>query len=222
VAFPFSRASLAVVAFLGLAISVPAQVKIAIDHNGTGATGAFKFKDVPSPVKDNAATRAKLILLDGEPDGNSAELSALTDGVLPEYDDQPAKNFFFAQGTGGGRFAMDLGSIVEIAQVNTYSWHPNTRGPQVYKLYVSDGSDPKFNTAPKGTVDPATCGWKLLATVDTRPREGGGGGQYGVSISDAGGSLGKIRYLLFDVYVTEADDDWGNTFYSEVNVIEKK
>jgi hypothetical protein len=55
--------------------------------------------------------------------------------------------------------------------------------------------------------------------VDTRPRQGEGGGQYGVSITDASGVLGKYRYLLFVCVATEADDDWGNTFYSEVDVV---
>jgi hypothetical protein len=39
------------------------------------------------------------------------------------------------------------------------------------------------------------------------------GGQYAASVSD----VGKHRYLLFDVYVTELYDNWGNTFYSEMS-----
>jgi len=35
-------------------------------------------------------------------------------------------------------------------------------------------------------------------------------------------SLGKFRYLLFDCYVTETADEFGNTFYSEIDVIAKK
>ena len=115
---------------------------------------------------------------------------------------------------------MDLGSIIEIAQVNSYSWHSNSRGPQVYRLWAGAGTDPSFNAEPMGNIDPATCGWKLIATVDTRSSEPDGG-QYGVSISNAGGSLGKFRYLLFDLYVTEVADNFGNTFYSEIDVVAK-
>jgi len=190
-------------------------------NNNTTATRAFKFKNVPTPIKDDAGAHAKLMLLDGEIDPNGASLSALTDGALPTEEDQPAANFFFDAGTGGGRFRMDLGSVIEIASVNTYSWHPNTRGPQVYKLWASDGTDTKFNAEPKGTIDPTTCGWKLITVVDTRSKEGNDGGQYGVSIGGATGSLGKFRYLLFDCFVTETADEWGNTFYSEVDVIGK-
>lgn len=34
------------------------------------------------------------------------------------------------------------------------------------------------------------------------------------------GSLGKFRYLLFDVSVTEREDNFGDTFYSEIDVID--
>jgi hypothetical protein len=213
------RLALVMVALASPAIAT-SQVKVAIDHNtGKDATSAFKFKNVPSPVKDSAAAKATLKLILGRADGNSAGLKALTDGILPENDDDPASNFFFNAGSDGGRFLLDLGAPLDITQVNTYSWHANTRGPQVYNLFASDGTDPKFNSAPDGRTDPATCGWKLIATVDTHPAYGASGGQYGVSITDAGGKLGKFRYLLFDSIPTEYDDPWGNTFFSEVNVI---
>ena len=210
-------------ALLALALTTLAQVKITTDHNtGANATSAFKFKNVPSPAKDDAAAKATMLLVEGDIDGNGADLSALVDGALPVNEDQPSANFFFDAGTGGGRFRMDLESVIDIAQVNTYSWHPNTRGPQVYRLWASEGGDPRFNPAPKTNVDPATCGWKLITIVDTRAKEGDDGGQYGVSITDALGSLGKFRYLLFDCYVTETGDEFGNTFYSEIDVIAKK
>jgi hypothetical protein len=117
---------------------------------------------------------------------------------------------------------MDLGSLIDIAQVNTYSWHPNTLGPQVYLLWASDGADLNFNPAPKTNVELASCGWKRITVVDTRSKDGDDGGQFGVSITDARGSLGKFRYLLFDCFVTETADEFGNTFYSEIDVVGKK
>ncbi len=199
------------------------DVKIVMDRNSEAeATRAFRFSDVPSPIKDDAAAKASLMIVDGEIDGNSAALSAVTDGMLPGEEDEPDANFFFEQGTWGGRFRMDFANIIEMAQINTYSWHPNTRGPQVYKVYGSDGSGANFNGTPKANIDPASCGWKLIASVDTRSQFGENGGQYGVSISGAAGSLGKYRYLLFSVFQTEVDDEFGNTFYSEIDVIAKK
>jgi hypothetical protein len=213
---------MAVIAW-SLSVMAFTDVKITMDTNDNAAANRdFKFKSVPPPAKDDVAAKAKLALVDSEVDNNSADLSALTDGLLPTEEDQPAANFFFNAGANGGRFRIDLGEAIEIAQINTYSWHPNTRGPQVYKVFAADGTEPKFNPAPAMAVDPASCGWKLIAVVDTRPRQGEGGGQYGVSISDSGGSLGKYRYLLFHCIATEIDDDYGNTFFSEVDVIAKK
>lgn len=206
-------------AILGLVSFAHAQVTVTIDHNPAG-TGNFNFSTVPTPVKDDAGAQAKWLLLVGELDLNGAGFNALSDGVLPSRQDQPTANFFFSAGTSGGRFRLDMGRVLEIAQVNSYSWHPNSRGPQVYLLYASDGSDPKFNAEPKGYIDPTTAGWKLLTIVDTRAKYGRMGGQYGVSVAAANGALGKYRYLLFDTVATETDDDWGNTFYSEIDVIE--
>jgi hypothetical protein len=204
-------------------VAAPDDVKIVMNRNsGEEASGAFKFADVASPVKDDAGAKATLMVVDGEIDGNSAAIGALTDGILPTDEDEPEANFFFEAGTWGGRFRMDLASAIDIAQVNTYSWHPNTRGPQVYKVYGSDGSAGNFNGAPKANVDPVSCGWKLIANVDTRRMFGDNGGQYAVNLSSPSGSLGKYRYLLFSVFQTEADDEFGNTFYSEIDVIAKK
>src|SRR3989440_11812811 len=105
-----ARFVFAIVALLTLTPTAQAQVKVTSDHNpNASATSAFKFKNVPSPAKDDAAAKAKLLLIEGQADGNGAELSALTDGALPTEEDQPAANFFWNAGTGGGRFQMDLG-----------------------------------------------------------------------------------------------------------------
>ena len=191
---------------------------VVFDHNpNSTANREFKFNRIPSPSKTDAATHAKLTLIDGDLDGGSAELAALTDGRLPRDEDEPGSNVYFRAGSSGGRFRMDFGSSIPIAHVNSYSWHPNARGPQLYKLYAADGSDPKFNPDPKRGVDPASCGWKLIALVNTISDSGEDGGQYAASVTD----VGKYRYLLFDIYVTELYDNWGNTFYSEIDVISK-
>lgn len=212
-----------VVLLLTFSPIAPGQVKVTIDRNtGFEASPAFRFKNVPSPAKDNAASGAKVKLIVGKADPNSPGVKALTDGILPTDEDQPDANFFFADGSDGGRFLFDLGRSVEIAQVNTYSWHSDSRGPQVYNLFASNGADAKFNPEPDAHTDPATCGWKLIATVDTRSGTDDDGGQYGVSIADVSGSLGKFRYLLFDSIPTEIDDPWGNTFFSEINVVARQ
>jgi hypothetical protein len=193
--------------------------RIVFNHNPNDvANREFKFNNIASPAKDDAAAKAKLTLIDGDLDQGSADLSALVDGRLPRDEDEPGANVFFRAGSSGGRFRMDFAGAIDIVQVNTYSWHSNSRGPQLYKLYAADGSDSKFNPDPKRGVDPASCGWKLIALVSTLSDSGDEGGQYGASVTDASGSLGKYRYLLFDCYVTELYDNWGNTFYSEIDV----
>jgi hypothetical protein len=205
-----------------LALAAHAEVTVTVDHNtGAAATTAFEFARVASPARDDAAASAKVEVIAGTVDRNSAAITALTDGRLPGNQDEPEANLFFRGDSWGGRVRMDLEAIINIAAVNTYSWHPDTRAPQVYRLYASDGTDPHFNAAPGVKVDLTTCGWREIAFVDTRPKEGDGGGQYGVSIADTNGSLGRYRYLLFDVYETESDDPWGQTFYSEIDVVKK-
>ncbi len=205
------------------AFSASAAVRITIDHNrGAAATRQFKFARVPSPSKSDAAENAKVTLIAGSVDRSGGDLVALTDGALPVVEDEPGANLFFNSNTWGGRFRIDLGAAVDVAQINTYSWHSDTRAPQLYYVYASDGSDPQFNLAPTTKTAPTLCGWKLLAFVDSRPKEGEAGGQYGVSLDDTTGSLGRYRYLLFDVFESESDDAWGNTFYSEIDVVSRK
>lgn len=94
----------ALVLLAGLAAQ--AEVKVLIDHNA-GGDPAFKFKTVPGPVKGDAAegapgARLRFTIVDGESDSNGSNIRALNDGRLPEQDDDPGNNFFFAAGSEGG------------------------------------------------------------------------------------------------------------------------
>ncbi|MBN1506919.1 MAG: hypothetical protein JW955_08735 [Sedimentisphaerales bacterium] len=210
----------ATILFLAPALCA-AETGIVVGHSrNQDATCEFRFTNVPSPSQSDAATKATFTIVDGQRDRNGGDLDKLHDGKVPTEEDQPAHNFFFSAGTDGGRILMDLGSTITIQQVNTYSWHPGTRGPQVYALYADDGDVNGFDLQPRKGTDPQTCGWRLIARIDTRAKETESGGQYGVSISEPGGILGKCRYLLFDVARTEAADAFGNTFYSEIDVVE--
>jgi len=208
-----------------LLISAPglfAGVQTVVGHNADDqATPGFAFTNVPPPARNDAATPAKFAVLSGAPDENSGGLEMLSNGKLPTEADSPGENFFFAAGTPGGRIQVDLGRAVAIKQVNTYSWHPSSRGPQVYKVYASEGTVDGFEAKPGKDADLEKGGWKFIAAVDTRVKGEEDGGQYGVSLSDADGTVGKYRYLLFDIAPTETADGFGNTFYSEIDVVEK-
>lgn len=201
-----------------------AEIRALAERNvGEAATPEFKFREIPPPSKTDAAVTARIEIAAGRLDPNGGDVEILNDGALPGNEDDPDANLFFAAGTEGGRLVLDLGAPTEIQRVNTYSWHRNTRGPQVYKLYASDGAAAGFDPKPGADVDPEKAGWVFLASVDTRPKEGNPGGQYGVTIFDpSGAALGKYRYLLFAVSRTEADDPFGNTFFSEIDVADGK
>jgi hypothetical protein len=206
---------------LGLLIgrNAVAEVRAVVEHSTDGS--GFVFPTVPPPARDDAATGAEFRLLDGDRDSNGGTLDVLHDGKLPTDEDQPGQNFFFRAGTAGGRIRVDLGSVRSVKKVNTYSWHANTRGPQVYRLYGADAAAAGLMTEPARGVDPASCGWQFVARVDTRPADGNFGGQYGVAVTDpAAGRLGRYRYLLFDLEPTEDRDAFGNTFYSEIDVLD--
>jgi hypothetical protein len=205
-----------------LICALAAHAEVVVDRlDNEHATPGFKFPHVPLPRRGDAAAKATFTLLDGQPDGNGGSLDKLHDGALPETGDQPSACFFFRPGTDGGRILVDLGSVIELRQIGTYSWHRDTRAPQVYRVYASDGKAADFNPQLHRPADPAQAGWKLLADVDTRPKEGPPGGQYGVNITDPSGSLGAIRYLLFDVSRTEDADPFGNTFFNEIDAIDR-
>ena len=193
--------------------------KVSVEHRADGTV--FRFESVPMPSSNDAATKAEFALVDGERDRNGGQLGVLHDGRVPTDADQPSANFFFRAGTDGGRLRLDLGRVIAVQQVNTYSWHTSTRAPQVYKLYAADGTAGGFDAAPRKGTDPESCGWKHVASVDTRPKDGLWGGQHGATVSDPlSGVLGQFRYLLFDISRTESRDAFGNTFYSEIDVID--
>jgi hypothetical protein len=192
-----------------------AEIKIATTFRAEGAPQVGT--NVPGVAKNDAASSARVRILAGVLDSNSGGLGKLRDGLAATASDQPEENFFFAAGTDGGRLLLDLGRVVEVKQINTYSRHPGPRGPQVYKLLASDGTDPFFVERPQKSTDLAASGWKHIAAVDTRAQSGG---QHAVSISESAGALGKFRYLLFHIAPTATDDDFANTFYSEIDVIE--
>ena len=148
-------AALVVFLFRPFGSKVPVVV---VNHCGDDAAPGFRFEKVPAPRRQDAAAKATFSLIDGRPDANGAGLEALHDGLLPTEEDEPPANFFFRAGSRGGRIGVDLGAALEVGAVNTYSWHPGGRGPQVYTLYGSAGTNAGFVAAPArpGGANPPT------------------------------------------------------------------
>ncbi len=194
---------------------------VTIDTGFSRTDKQFKIGRIAPPSRNDAATAAEFSLVDGRRDGNGADLKALNDGRVPFGEDEPSRNFFFQNGDNGGRIGVDLGKVISIKSVNTYSWHPRARGPQVYKLYAAKGDEAGFQKEPKRGTDPLTCGWKAVASVDTRKK--GQGGQHAVAIRDSsGGALGDYQHLLFDVETPDTNNPQANTFLSEIDVVDAK
>ena len=196
-----------------------AENTIIIEHADAQATATFKLGKIQSPRRNDAAAKAAFTLADGQRDNNGGDLGVLNDGLVPTEEDQPSANFFFRGGSQGGRIAADLGSIINVAAVCSYSWHPGGRGPQVYTLYAATGTNAGFVAAPAKSADPATSGWQLIAKVDTRKAADQVGGQYAVCVTNATATLGAFRYFLWDVQPTDSNDPFGQTFYSEIDIV---
>jgi len=207
----------ALTVFLACDTLTAAENTVLVEH--AESSTAFKFARIQSPRRNDAASKAAFTLVDGRRDANGGDLNVLNDGLLPAEEDQPSANFFFRAGTPGGRISADLGALTSVVAVHSYSWHPGARGPQVYSLYGASGTNAGFVAAPTRPADPTACGWELIAKVDTREAANPPGGQYAVSVTNQTSLLGCFRYLLWDIQPTDKNDPFGNTFYSEIDVI---
>src|SRR5215471_2441793 len=91
----------------GLLVCEPAtfgEVKVTVEHNDNHqASPGFIFKSIPPPAFGDTGAKAKFLIIDGKRDPNGGDLLVLNDGQLPESEDEPSQNFFFAAGTDGGR-----------------------------------------------------------------------------------------------------------------------
>jgi hypothetical protein len=198
-----------------------ADVTVLMNRNdGEDASAGFGFEHVSAPSTNNLAVNGVFSVIEGEADTHGGGLKALTQRELPDEADQPRRNFFFDAGSAGGILQLDLGKILPVREINTYSWHVGSRAPQVYEVYGASGEGQGFVARPGSKTDFKNAGWTQIASVDTRVKFGGEGGQYGVSIQDAKVKLGDFRYLLFVCSATESNDAFGNTFYSRIDVLD--
>lgn len=213
----FRRTAATVPLCLAFASAVHAEVTVTAER--ARSDEGFTFKAVPFPAIDDAAATATFKVIGGSADGNAQKgLAVLNDGKLPSGDDDPSGNFFFSPDSEKGRLLIDLGKVIDIKTVDTYSWHNGGRAGQHYTLYAADGTAPGFKAEPDAATDPASAGWKLVGKVNTGDK---GPGQHGVEISGGkDGTLGKNRYLLLETSPNEDSSGFGQTFWSEIDVID--
>jgi quinoprotein glucose dehydrogenase len=123
---------------------------------------------------------------DGANDGG--KLPRLFSKDVQANDDDAAHSVWADNGE--ARWLVDLQKPVEIARINTYSWHKAERAPQQFVLWASSA-----DKAPDAaTKDLTGAGWRRIAAVDTKAL--GDGGKHGSSVLGLGGAI-SARWLLW-------------------------
>jgi len=197
-----------------------AGIEVQMEKNTLAAAApSYSFKKVAPIAKNDAGAAATFKVIAGRVRSDSGGLRTLNDGRGASGMNEPRSNFFLEFGTLEGRLSADLGDVIPIKQINTYSWHKDVRAPQVYRVYGSDGLGDNFNPAPGVGVNPTSCGWTVIANVDTRDDDEFSGGQEAVSIRSSTGVVGHYRHLLFILFATEVKDSFGQTFYNEIDIV---
>lgn len=199
-----------------LEIPVHNGIRISVEVDSAG--DRFQFPSILLPAVNDAGAGGIWRLVAGGADRNSGRLSCLSDGLVPSGPDEPRGNFFLAAGSIDGLIAMDLQRPLPIAEVVSYSWHTAVRAAQVYTLYGATGDESGF-TFPESVADlRGLTGWTQIAVVDSR-QPGTQGGQHAVRLAGENGLLGNFRHLLFHVRSADPGDRFGQTFFSEIDVV---
>ncbi|HEX2974131.1 MAG TPA: hypothetical protein VHP11_17490, partial [Tepidisphaeraceae bacterium] len=138
------------------------------------ASPAFAFKTIPTIAKEDAGRNAIFSIVDGPKANFASGMEILNDGQGPRHETDESMMCTFMPGSVEGRIKADLGKVIAVEQINSYAWYKDShRWAQVYRVYGSDGSQSGFDPEPKIGTNPATCGWSLIAAVDTREMRGG-------------------------------------------------
>lgn len=199
-------------------LHLPVQDEISVTVESDRVSERFRFAGIPLPAVNDSAAGGIWRVIAGRADQNSGGIDCLNDGRIPTNSDDPRGSFFLAAGTAEGLIAVDLQSVVPVRQVVSYSWHTGGRTPQVYTLYGASGDEAGF-AFPKTVAELARLtGWTQLATVDSR-QPGTQGGQHAVQVARVQGVLGRFRHLLFHVRAADPGDRFGQTFFSEIDVV---
>jgi FecR protein len=216
----------------------PGAARVSVRIERGDETPAFRFPTIEPPSdQDYADARqghAKIRVARGilplppkvHPNAASGPIEALVDGHGQSSTDAPRESVYFDNAS-DGMILLDLGSAVSVEKINTYSWHKNQlfadnrlRAQQNYWLYGFAGA-----SAPSVDGPLEAAGWVSIAHVNTdeffgvvtrldRPA------QQACSITSATGTLGRYRYLLWDVKPSRFPDfpRLNHTFYGEFDV----
>ncbi|MEY2600177.1 MAG: hypothetical protein RLZZ142_2436 [Verrucomicrobiota bacterium] len=187
-------------------------------ENGDG-TPEFRFPSVEAPSGERGGlaggqTSKKLAacLVDGHREEGSEVLREFRGGAVEDSASRASKELA-ALSRESGRVLVDLGKRVSVTKVNTYSWAPpksaaGRRGEAAQRYALYGFSE---DAAPRTDGEPDANGWELIGRVDLTEEEFGvaeglpHSEQQVSSITAGTGTLGKYRYLLWQVLPNAAD-----------------
>ena len=208
-----------------------AETKVTIERIGSARGDwrkpAWDFQTIHRPSKSDAALASKITIAGSRAQASCLAPDSMHNGVMPRETRLRRDFFVFENGSAGGLIVMDLGKVITVAEVNSYSAHgpvggttwteefDGARGPQVYTLYGSAEKAPDVSA-----LDGKD--WVKIVDVDTRPKGGSWCGRWGVNVQDdKGASLGHFRWLVWKVKRTEmpgGKPEYCNTWYTEFDV----
>ncbi len=134
-------------------------------------------------------------------------LPRLNDGERAQNHDDTARCVWFDGAQ--ARVLADLGKHVDLARVQTYTWHRGDRARQNFVLYGSNAErcpDPKVDA-------PEAQGWALIAKVSTEHLAFGKA--QASSVGNYKKKLGTFRWLLFDIRKPAGGS---GTFFHEIDL----
>lgn len=175
---------------LELTLTLPYSVQIETSPDAAG------FVKLPLPTVPFGE-------LSASPNTNNDPLSILVDGKL-------GKGYgpVFANGVHHGAYKMDLGKVMPIAAINSWSYAQGARGTQMITIYGSaQSSEPSWDLSE----------WTVLGSIDTT---GSTGKVYtAASLRAVGDStLGDFRWILWSLSPVTTTGGGENTSLQELGV----
>lgn len=197
-----------------------AQVETKVE---SATSTGFTFPSIPAPSDTDATNIAKIRLIRGRADGNAAPIKVLTDGVLPDEQDQPSKNFFLSGRSGW--LLLEWEESISVQALQLYSWHPGARRAQKYRVWApgqdTDLEQLKSRTPRLGRGESLEeAGWKSIAEVETSQVDDAGPDNSPLATQVKWAEPLATSLLLVELEIPNAENRQSGTFYSELDVID--
>lgn len=217
--FPMSNSSIRSFSFLlifFIAGSIPglAAVTVQVEHNTPGNPD-WTFPTLPPPLASDAADASLGKSSASIPSANPPQLfgpELLIDGVAQANNNDFLRSVYFDV-AGPNRVSIDIGEIIPVFEINTYSWHANVRANQLFTIFYSLAETPPDASGALATdAELVSAGWTLHTEVNTAVpfnQEH----QLVTSVrDDAGAAMFAARHVMIQV-------NFPYTFLGEIDVL---